>query len=499
MPNFLSSIIDQAQNAVQSSPLANKIPLGHHRPASPGTTGSSSSATHKSSTLAALNHQFRTLRQQYSDSTPYQRMITTSKGIIMDYDNVGRDAKANSKELYMWGQTETEDLRDVTDRLAYFQFVQGSLAASLAEKLDAARHPLKNLRDKEDALAARRNIRNTREQQIAKLELSSGNEKKIHDLEELLKQSDAEDEVLEKEVQLLERKAIKDSEHAKWEAIREYGEKLVILAQASEQVLQVLPPLPPSPTRRYEGTQETAAIRAAVQKALDDWRPGKVDFPAHHAAVDLGRSDTKSFGETHADELSTIGHDDNPVPRPSTPNHPLHDPPVPASVPVPANTQTTSLKPVTSPAEPSPPLQPGSLNPAPAAKLPQVTPTVAETGVPKLAGPDGPGPASGSLLEVKAEHDSRGSTSGNTTGTTSKPYESAEDEKKRLEREEWERLLKQSSSTPVPKFETAEEEKKRFEREEREKFLASGGDTNPTPGSGKPDENGDELPPYKEF
>lgn len=98
-------------------------------------------------------------------------------------------------------------------------------------------------------------------------------------------------------------------------------------------------------------------------------------------------------------------------------------------------------------------------------------------------------------MEVKAEHDPHGSTS----GTTLKPYESAEDEKKRLEREERERVLKQGPSTPTPKFETAEEEKRRLEREEREKLLASSSDANPAPDSGKPDENGDELPPYKEF
>lgn len=109
----------------------------------------------------------------------------------------------------------------VTDRLAYFQYVQGSLAASLAEKLDAARVPLKSLRDKEDSLAVRKNTRNDYEQRIAKLELSSGNEKKINDLEELLQRAYVEDDPLEKEVQLLERKAIKDSEKAKWEAIRE--------------------------------------------------------------------------------------------------------------------------------------------------------------------------------------------------------------------------------------------------------------------------------------
>jgi len=109
----------------------------------------------------------------------------------------------------------------VTDRLAYFQFVQGSLSASLAEKLDASRLPLKNLRDKEDALNTRRNTRTNYEQQIAKLELSSGNERKINELEDLLQRANVDDEPLEKEVQLLERKAIKDSEQAKWEAIRE--------------------------------------------------------------------------------------------------------------------------------------------------------------------------------------------------------------------------------------------------------------------------------------
>ena len=248
-----------------------------------------------------------------------------------------------------------------------------------------------------------------------------------------------------------------------------------------------------------------------------------------HAAVDLNRNDTKSFGETHADELSTIGHD-GPVPRPSTPRRPsgtsLYDPPVPMPVPIPAKTEITSPKQATSPTVSSPPLQTGSLNlspaelPAPAikpsnaptishtsgsdpidppAKLLQVTPTVAETGVPKSAGPDGPGPASGSLLELKAEHDSHGGTPGHTTGTTPKPYESAEDEKKRLEREERERVLKQGPPTPAPKLETAEEEKKRLEREEREKLLAGGSDANPAPGSGNPDENVDELPPYKEF
>lgn len=277
-----------------------------------------------------------------------------------------------------------------------------------------------------------------------------------------------------------------------------------------------MPSLPPSPTRKYEATQETAAIRAAVQKSLDSWKPGQVDFPLQHAAVDLSRSDTKSFGETHANELSTIGF--------SASNHhsgtTLHDPPVPAPGPALTMPQPTSSKLATSPLVSSPPLQPESLNLAPAplptprisssdttaishtsvsgpidppAKLPQITPTIAETGVPKSAGPDGPGPVSGSLLEVMAGHDSQGGAPGHTTGSTSKTYESAEDEKKRLQRLERERILEQGPSTPAPKFETAEEEKKRLERE---RLLASNSNTNPAPGSGNPDQ--DVPPPYQE-
>ena len=285
----------------------------------------------------------------------------------------------------------------------------------------------------------------------------------------------------------------------------------MILSQASEQVLQVLPSLPPSSTRKYEGTQQTAAIRAATKKTLDDWKPGQVNFPRQHAPVDLSRSDTRSFGETHANELSTIGTPTSNQSGGTT----LHDPPFPVPAPAPSEPEPTSSKLATSPTVSSAPLQPGSLNLTPVrlptpqipssdsttmpqasgsdpidspAKFPQVTPTVAETGVPKSAGPDGPGPASGSLLEVKAEHSSQGGP----PGSTSKPYESAEDEKKRLARE---RALEQGPSTPAPKFETAEEEKRRLERER----VAGGSSTNPAPDSGKPDEEEDQLPPYKEF
>lgn len=113
----------------------------------------------------------------------------------------------------------------VSDRLAYLNFVQGSLAASLSTKLDNARAPLKALRGAEANLLPKRNIRNGLQATIARLENEQvkGNDRKIAEMREALKRAEAEDEHLEKEVELLKRKALRESEQIKWDALREVG------------------------------------------------------------------------------------------------------------------------------------------------------------------------------------------------------------------------------------------------------------------------------------
>jgi hypothetical protein len=176
-----------------------------------------------------------------SSTTPVQKIITTQKGVAIDFDSVARDAKSQSKELYTWGQNEPEDLKDgrldcptlhetllthrqiVTDRLAYLNFVQGSLASSLALKLDAARAPLKALRDAETALAPRRNVRAGLHTQLARLEhdQQKGMEKKMIELKDQIAKAESDDQAQEKEIELLKRKAVRESEQLKWEAVRE--------------------------------------------------------------------------------------------------------------------------------------------------------------------------------------------------------------------------------------------------------------------------------------
>lgn len=89
--------------------------------------------------------------------------------------------------------------------------------------MDGARTPLKALRDAETNLLPRRNLRTNLQTQIARLEHDQvkGGDKKIAELRQQLHKAESDDIQLEREVELLKRKAVRESEQLKWDAIRE--------------------------------------------------------------------------------------------------------------------------------------------------------------------------------------------------------------------------------------------------------------------------------------
>ena len=228
----------------------------------------------------------------------------------------------------------------------------------------------------------------------------------------------------------------------------------------------------------------------------------------------LDRSNTGSFGDTHSVELEQI----------STPEHPSNSQPVgegtvgssgpdssPASRPVPVPAPTGELGSVNSPTSVSvssplaassttPGLNPAVLNNEPApipatspasgvklsepsesvdgkGKVPAVTPTVAETGVPVSSGPSGPGPSSGSLREIRSS----------SSGVSQAASDVA--------------IAPGPERSSTSQYESAEEEKKRLAREERERFLRgekSSGETS-DPRDDAPADDGDTPPPYQEL
>ncbi|KAG6842608.1 hypothetical protein C0991_000134 [Blastosporella zonata] len=503
MPGFLASLADKAQSAIIA-----------HRPASPDID--------RSHTLGAIQNQLRAFGQQYTSTTPVQKIITIEKSVAIDFDSLARDAKSQSKELYTWGQAEPEDLKDVTDRLAYLNFVQGSLATSLAIKLDAARAPLKALRDAETAIAPRRNLRVGLHTQLARVEHDQlkGFEKKMAELKDQIRKAELDDEPQEKEIQLLKRKAVRESEQLKWEAFREYGEKLVLLSQASTPIVEALPTIPPSATQPYTGAQVTGAARASLQRALDNYKTGHINLSPQLTGADLHRSDTRSFGESHASELSSIDSDATHVSSPPLPSTPPSDYKIHPDPPTfkPSETHAPDVKSTS-----SPPIDPATLNqspspipatsggnttvPAPISGAPApapITPTLAETGVPISAASEGPGPASGSLHDIRGAASNAGARDDSAPVygqlPTVAPYPSAAEEKQRLE-SPYSGASTSSDGPPqdnvsASHFESAEEEKKRLEREERDGLLSAG--SSAPKNTDKKDD--DDLPPsYQAF
>ncbi|PVG00768.1 hypothetical protein CPB86DRAFT_754314 [Serendipita vermifera] len=534
--SLISSLTEKAQ-ALAGTALGGKHPAGHddastaassdhHAPSTvQNQPGYAPPAQEQAGTLSgrhygleSIQHHLRSLQVQYSsgvsqENRQLQLLITATKGVALDYDAVGRDAKAQSKELFLWGQTQGPDIKDVSDRLAYLNFVHGALSYTLATDLDKSRTSWKNVRDAEAALAPRRAARQNLTNQMNKLRTEGGRtggvDTKLQELEAQLKKADSDDAPLEKELELLKRTAIRESETLKWKALKEYGQKLALLATASEQLLRVLPSSPPE---QYTGNQQTAAVRAALQNALDSGYAPK----SEHLPLNVGQEvgETRSFGETHASELTTIntvtdnGHESAAPINPAALNN--------APAPLPA--ATTAAKHYDAPnTAPSTHYAPPSMGPPssaahhPAGYSPPHTapggttsstsvphaPTVAETGVPVTAGAEGPGPATGTLNPSATEEVRDRPGVGYGVGTheqapaygaaapdSATTHVSAEDEKRRLAAAEQAQthaaggghqggLVASTSTRRPPAHESAEDEKKRLEREERERVLQS--------------------------
>ncbi|CUA73881.1 hypothetical protein RSOLAG22IIIB_01402 [Rhizoctonia solani] len=498
--------------------------------------------------IGNITHTLKQLHTQYSpqvrpDARQLQLLITSQKGLALDFEAVSRESKSHSKELYLWGQDQVDDVKDVSDRIAYLNFAHGSLATDLAKSLDSSRASYKSLRDAETALHPRRTARAGMKAEIEKIRQAGATGKapangaeRIVELETQLAKAEQDDAPQEREVVLLKRRALVECERKKWAGFREYAAKLEALADAAEALLEELPEH--EPTGPYAGAQNTARI---------------------HPGVGIG-ADTRSFGETHKDELNSLPPTAAPTPqtgpgalaeqRFGSQGSGQHLNPASAAIAQPGSegVTRTSTTAIDGHAPPQPtPINPTALNNAPAS-IPTHSPsvssplrdasvtqdaaqapstagattvpsathsavpippaqsevTVAETGVPLTAGVEGPGPKSGSLSRdnvpttappsgppqtgtIPAAHDELPGFAGATR------HESAEEEKARLAREERERLL--HSGGPSSAHPTAEEEKARLEREERDRLLQG-----QTQGQdGKAEDGKTVPPPYADF
>lgn len=131
---------------------------------------------------------------------------------------------------------------------------------------------------------------------------------------------------------------------------------------------------------------------------------------------------------------------------------------------------------------------------------------IAETGIPVVAGSEGPGPARGSLHDIRAapaadDVPAYGQLPASGDESSGQNFASAGEEKARLQALYSQPPaaapeVKPASGSSAPQFESAEDEKKRLEREERERILNSNSGTGD---AGKKDNNDDLPPTYQDL
>lgn len=93
-------------------PGTSQGPVGNQSSDSPDGRPSRSHA------IENITHSLRALHAQYAPQGPpevrqLQINITNAKGVALDYEGIGRDSKALSKDLFLWGQQDQEeDIKD---------------------------------------------------------------------------------------------------------------------------------------------------------------------------------------------------------------------------------------------------------------------------------------------------------------------------------------------------------------------------------------------------
>ncbi|KAK4698567.1 hypothetical protein P7C70_g7705, partial [Phenoliferia sp. Uapishka_3] len=270
------------------------------------------------SSIPAVGSLQSTMRQQIALHNPNQPQETlklqlalkAASGVVTTEEANAREAKLYSKNFFLWGKDEAADLSDTSDRIAFLMFKSAELQEAHAQRVAQSRVALKDIRNFENELVPKRNRRQALSNKLTTLR-QKNDKRAATEMAQLsadLEQMEREDATFEESLSVLKRTKVHEAFSLHFAAQRELAEKLAIVAAYGDVLLQRMDSS--GIGEHYTGREGTAAVRAEVVAALDAWSPLKplIPTPELHLGGSsfLGRSDTGSFGSTHAHELSQL-------------------------------------------------------------------------------------------------------------------------------------------------------------------------------------------------
>lgn len=185
-----------------------------------------------------------------------------------------RERRDAARQLSLWGADNEDDVSDITDKLGVLIYEIGELEDQFIDRYDQYRITIKSIRDIEGSVQPSRDRKHKITDQIAYLKYKDPQSPKISILEQELVRAEAESLVAEAQLSNITREKLKASFSYQFDSIREYAEKVALIAGYGKALLELLDdsPVTPGETRpSYDGYEASKQIIIDCENALATW------------------------------------------------------------------------------------------------------------------------------------------------------------------------------------------------------------------------------------
>jgi hypothetical protein len=201
-------------------------------------------------------------------------LIKMEKNLMRSIEITSRERKDVAKQLSLWGETNEDDISDITDKLGVLIFEIGELEDQFIDRYDQYRITLKSIRDIEGSVQPSRERKQKITDQIAYLKYKDPQSPKINVLEQELVRAEAESLVAEAQLSNITREQLKAAFNYQFDATRELAEKYALIAGYGKALLELLDDsaVTPGETRpAYDGYEASKQIIIDAENALASW------------------------------------------------------------------------------------------------------------------------------------------------------------------------------------------------------------------------------------
>ena len=202
------------------------------------------------------------------------QLVKMEKNVMRAIEVCSRERRDAARQLSLWGADNEDDVSDITDKLGVLIYEIGELEDQFIDRYDQYRITIKSIRDTEGSVQPSRDRKYKVTDQIAYLKYKDPQSPKITILEQELVRAEAESLVAEAQLSNITREKLKASFSYQFDSIREYAEKVALIAGYGKALLELLDdsPVTPGETRpSYDGYEASKQIIIDCENSLANW------------------------------------------------------------------------------------------------------------------------------------------------------------------------------------------------------------------------------------